>query len=61
MDKRWSNHKLPSSREDSQNIIEERIVMKSQGETIVRKYQKGKQIGKGGFAKCYEFTSLENK
>jgi polo-like kinase 1 len=22
---------------------------------------KGKFLGKGGFAKCYEFTNLENK
>lgn len=51
MEKRWnSSHRL-TSKEDNPNIIEERIVMKLQGETIIRKYLKGKQIGKGGFAK----------
>jgi polo-like kinase 1 len=38
--------------------VEERIV-KSTGETVVRRYVKGKFLGKGGFAKCYEFTSQE--
>ena len=37
-------------------IVEERIV-KSGGETMIRRYIKGKFLGKGGFAKCYEFTS----
>jgi polo-like kinase 1 len=35
-------------------IIEEKIV-KYNGEVQVRKYLKGKFLGKGGFAKCYEF------
>lgn len=47
--------------EASSQIVEERIVMKPHGETVVKKYLKGKQIGKGGFARCYEFTDLENK
>ena len=33
--------------------------MKPTGETSVRRYIKGKFLGKGGFAKCYEFTSQE--
>ncbi|CAI2361085.1 unnamed protein product [Moneuplotes crassus] len=61
MDRRWNSSRKLHTKEDPSNIIEERIVMKSKGETIIRKYLKGKQIGKGGFAKCYEFTSLENK
>ena len=28
---------------------------------MIRKYNKGKFLGKGGFAKCYEFTNLETK
>ena len=40
-------------------IIEEKIV-KTNGETNIRKYAKGKFLGKGGFAKCYEFTNLTN-
>ena len=40
-------------------IIEEKIV-KYNGEVQVRKYLKGKFLGKGGFAKCYEFQNIEN-
>jgi polo-like kinase 1 len=45
---------------DQPVIIEERISTVS-GETAVRKYSKGKLLGKGGFAKCYEFVNLDNK
>lgn len=41
-------------------IIEEKI-SKVNGETSVKKYARGKALGKGGFAKCYEVTSLETK
>ncbi|CDW76958.1 protein kinase domain protein [Stylonychia lemnae] len=41
-------------------IVEEKIV-KYNGEVQVRKYQKGKFLGKGGFAKCYEFQNQETK
>ena len=37
-------------------IVEERVV-KNNGDTQVKRYIKGKFLGKGGFAKCYEFTS----
>jgi hypothetical protein len=37
-------------------IVEEKIV-KYNGEVQVRKYTKGKFLGKGGFAKCYEFQN----
>ena len=30
------------------------------GEPLIKKYAKGKFLGKGGFAKCYEFTNLDN-
>jgi len=45
---------------DNVAIIEERI-SKVNGETAVRKYAKGKLLGKGGFAKCFEVTNLETK
>ena len=45
---------------DSAPVIEERIV-KPNGETIIRKYTKGKLLGKGGFAKCYEVINNETK
>lgn len=31
------------------------------GEPDVIRYARGKFLGKGGFAKCYEFTNLESK
>lgn len=39
-------------------IIEEKI-SKVKGETHVKRYQRAKFLGKGGFAKCYEIISLE--
>ncbi len=45
---------------DSANTIEERIV-KPNGETVVKRYTKGKLLGKGGFAKCYEVVDTETK
>ena len=41
-------------------IVEEKIV-KYNGEIQIRKYLKGKFLGKGGFAKCYEFVNQDNK
>lgn len=41
-------------------VIEERII-KPNGDEIVKKYTLGKFLGKGGFAKCYEFQCLNNK
>ena len=43
-----------------QAIIEEKIT-KTNGEVVVRKYTRGKALGRGGFAKCYEVTNLETK
>jgi len=45
---------------ENQQIIEEKIV-KVTGDIQMRKYLKGKFLGKGGFAKCYEFTNLDSK
>jgi len=41
-------------------IVEEKI-SKVNGEIAIKRYAKGKLLGKGGFAKCYEFTNLETK
>jgi polo-like kinase 1 len=41
-------------------IIEEKI-SKVNGEVAIKKYARGKALGKGGFAKCYEITNLETK
>ena len=43
---------------NNQCIVEEKI-SKATGETQIRKYSKGRLLGKGGFAKCYEFRNLE--
>lgn len=45
--------------QDELQIVEERIA-NVMGEPVIKKYAKGKFLGKGGFAKCYEFTNLEN-
>lgn len=53
--------KKPSeSTTETQQIIEEKII-KVTGDVQVRKYLKGKFLGKGGFAKCYEFTNMDSK
>ena len=43
-----------------QAVVEEKII-KVTGDVQTRKYYKGRLLGKGGFAKCYEFTCSENK
>lgn len=44
----------------NENIIEERII-KANGEVQIRKYAKRKFLGKGGFARVYEFNCLDNR
>ena len=46
--------------DNAQIIVEEKVV-KFNGDVCIKKYLRGKFLGKGGFAKCYEFTNLENK
>jgi polo-like kinase 1 len=41
-------------------IIEEKVT-KTNGEIVIKKYSRGKALGRGGFAKCYEITNLETK
>jgi polo-like kinase 1 len=43
-----------------QTIVEEKII-KVTGDIQIRKYIKGRLLGKGGFAKCYEFTCTDTK
>jgi polo-like kinase 1 len=45
---------------ENQTIVEEKIV-KVTGDIQIRKYIKGRLLGKGGFAKCYEFTCVDTK
>jgi polo-like kinase 1 len=41
-------------------LIEEKN-NKANGDQVIRKYMRGKLLGKGGFAKCYEITNIETK
>jgi polo-like kinase 1 len=41
-----------------ETIVEERYKLPG-GEVGVRRYSKGKFLGKGGFAKCYGFLNKE--
>ena len=43
---------------ENQVIVEEKIT-KVTGEEQIRTYSKGRLLGKGGFAKCYEFRNIE--
>lgn len=43
------------------NVIIEEKITKTNGEVVVKKYSRGKLLGKGGFAKCYEITNLETR
>ena len=47
---------------DSQDLqIVNEYVKRSNGEAVVRSYNKGRFLGKGGFARVYEFINLETK
>ena len=43
-----------------QTIVTEKYKLNN-GEYAMRQYYKGKFLGKGGFAKCYEFVNAETK
>eukprot|EP00357_Protocruzia_adherens_P032235 CAMPEP_0115018538 /NCGR_PEP_ID=MMETSP0216-20121206/28876_1 /TAXON_ID=223996 /ORGANISM="Protocruzia adherens, Strain Boccale" /LENGTH=581 /DNA_ID=CAMNT_0002389773 /DNA_START=88 /DNA_END=1830 /DNA_ORIENTATION=- len=46
--------------QDPQVIVEEKIV-KPNGDIVIKKYSKGRFLGKGGFARCYEFVVTDTK
>jgi polo-like kinase 1 len=48
-----------STTETTENIAVQERITKKNGEVIVKKYTRGKVLGKGGFATCYELTDLE--
>ena len=47
-------------RKENSDIVLETIT-KPTGESEIRKYTKGRLLGKGGFAKCYEFTNMQTQ
>ena len=55
-----SSSRRPSSQEVDSQLIEEKIV-KPNGDIAVKSYNKGRFLGKGGFARVYEFTCMDNK
>ncbi|CAD8174723.1 unnamed protein product [Paramecium pentaurelia] len=44
-----------------ENVIIEEKISKSNGDVIIKRYQRGKTLGKGGFARCYEITEIDTK
>ena len=56
------NSKLTRTLSESKEsqVVEEKIY-KSNGEITTKQYTKGRFLGKGGFARVYEFLNLENK
>lgn len=56
-----NNELLETTKHTEDNsIIEERIGQKGAPESV-RKYMKGRLLGKGGFARCYEATNIETQ
>ncbi len=53
MDPNSANSQIPQ-------LVEEKQI-KPNGEVNIKKYIKGKFLGKGGFAKCYEFMTQDTK
>ena len=47
-----------TSQDTAPPVFEEKIT-KGNGETTVRRYSKGKFLGKGGFARVYEATNMD--
>ena len=55
-----SSRKSGTEEADQGGVVEEKVV-KVNGEVSIRRYSKGKFLGKGGFARVYEFVSLTNR
>jgi polo-like kinase 1 len=55
------NLKPSRSPHESQETIVIENLRKNTGETVQKKYNKGRFLGKGGFARVYEFTDLSSK
>ena len=50
---------IEGRKENSDIVLE--TISKPTGESEIRKYTKGRLLGKGGFAKCYEFTNMQTQ
>ena len=51
--------KPDSDTTSNSQVVEEKLIQVT-GDVQIRKYYKGRLLGKGGFAKCYEFKCSEN-
>lgn len=49
---------MNNNNEQDEVIIEEKH-FDAAGVVQMRKYKRGKFLGKGGFARCYEFTNID--
>ena len=47
-----------NTEEELQLIVDEKIPQEN-GEVLTKSYFRGNLLGKGGFAKCYEFNDME--
>ena len=55
-----SGRKSGTEESEQGGIVEEKVT-KVNGDISVRRYNKGKFLGKGGFARCYEFVALNTR
>lgn len=55
-----TSSKAKDTKDEEYVIVEEKVV-KYNGEIAVKRYQRGRFLGKGGFARCYEFQNLDTK
>ncbi|MCQ2819403.1 MAG: protein kinase [archaeon] len=57
-----SEQESESINENDPNLEEiQEIIHKKNGSEYIKRYVKGKFLGKGGFAKCYELKNVDNK
>ena len=55
------NSKTNRTQHDSQDTVIVETLRKPNGDILHKKYSKGRFLGKGGFARVYEFTDLDTK
>jgi polo-like kinase 1 len=55
-----TTHELGPMNTDGQIVIEHKK-LRTDGEVEIQKFIRGSFLGKGGFAKCYEFTRVTDR
>mmetsp|Transcript_19962 Transcript_19962/g.36952 ORF Transcript_19962/g.36952 Transcript_19962/m.36952 type:complete len:585 (+) Transcript_19962:4188-5942(+) len=56
-----SSSRKSGTEEADRNVIVEEKIVKVNGDTAYRRYNKGRFLGKGGFARVYEMMNLETR